>query len=63
MAFTMTHLIVSKNVSEMLKNQIKSLPQFYLGTIAPDAVHNRANFCIDFKKASHLVSLEEKWGC
>ena len=41
MAFTMTHLIISKNVFNALENRIESLPQFYLGTIAPDAVHKK----------------------
>ena len=58
----MTHLIISKNVSEIFKNQIESFPQFYLGSIAPDAVHNRANYVSEFKKASHLIAGTEKWG-
>jgi len=62
MAFTMTHLIISKNISEIFKNHIESLPQFYLGSIAPDAVHNRANYISDYKKESHLITGTEKWG-
>jgi len=62
MAFTMTHLIISKNISEVFKNQIESLPQFYLGSIAPDAVHYRANYISDYKKASHLITSTEIWG-
>ena len=62
MAFTMTHLIISKNISEVFENQIESLPQFYLGSIAPDAVHYRANYISDYKKASHLITGTEMWG-
>lgn len=62
MAFTMTHLIISKNISEIFETHIESLPQFYLGSIAPDAVHNRANYISDYKKASHLITGNEKWG-
>lgn len=56
MAFTMTHLIISKNISEIFDSHIKNLPQFYLGTIAPDTVHNRANYTSEYKKASHLIT-------
>ena len=62
MAFTMTHLIISKNISEIFADQIESLPQFYLGSIAPDAVHNRANFIPEYKKTSHLITGAEEWG-
>ena len=62
MPFTMTHLIISKNIAEKFAGRIKSLPQFYLGTIAPDAVHNRANYVSEYKKASHLITGTEKWG-
>ena len=62
MAFTMTHLIISKNISEVFKDQIGSLPQFYLGSIAPDAAHQRANYISEYKKASHLITGDEVWG-
>lgn len=62
MAFTMTHLIISENISERFADLIGNLPQFYLGSIAPDAVHNRANYISEYKKASHLISGAEKWG-
>ena len=62
MAFTMTHLIISKNISEIFASHIESLPQFYLGSIAPDAAHQRANYISDYKKASHLITSDEIWG-
>ena len=62
MPYAMTHLIVTDNVSKVFAKHIKNLPQFYLGNIAPDAVHNRANYISDYKKNSHLCVGDEKWG-
>jgi hypothetical protein len=62
MSFTMTHLIIAENISKIFANHIGSLPQFYVGSIAPDAVHNRADYISDYKKASHLIIGNEKWG-
>ena len=53
MPFAMTHLIISQNIAQRFANQIQGLPQFYLGGIAPDAVHNRANYHSDYKKTAH----------
>ena len=62
MAFTMTHLIISENISKIFTSHIKDLPQFYLGSIAPDAAHQRANYNSEYKKASHLITGDEQWG-
>ena len=62
MPYTMTHLIIADKLSEKFKDHIKNTPQFYLGNIAPDAVHNRSNYTSDHKRASHLCVGEEKWG-
>ena len=62
MPYTMTHLIITENLSKIFTNQIKDLPQFYLGNVAPDAVHNRADYISDYKKESHLCVGDEKWG-
>jgi len=62
MAFTMTHLIISENISKLFASHIKNLPQFYLGSIAPDAAHQRANYTSEYKKTSHLITGEEQWG-
>lgn len=62
MAFTMTHLIISKNISEIFAGYIGSLPQFYLGSVAPDAVHYREDYDSEYKKASHLNTSIERWG-
>jgi len=58
----MTHLIIAKNISEIYCDQILNLPQFYLGCVAPDAVHNRPGYISDYKKQSHLITGHEKWG-
>ena len=57
----MTHLIVAKNIIDKI-NIVHDLPQFFLGAVAPDAVHYRAGYVSDFKKASHLCVGSEKWG-
>jgi len=62
MPYTMTHLIIADNVSKVFTKNIKNLPQFYLGNISPDAVHNRANYISNYKKKSHLCVGDEKWG-
>ena len=62
MAFTMTHLIIAENISEIFADHIKNLPQFYLGSIAPDAAHQRAGYTSEYKKASHLITGDEQWG-
>ena len=62
MAYTMTHLIISENIAKLFADQINKLPQFYLGSIAPDAAHQRANYISDYKKASHLYTGDEVWG-
>ena len=33
-----------------------------MGSIAPDAAHQRANYISDYKKASHLITGDEIWG-
>jgi len=61
MPFLMTHLIIAKNLSKIFPQNI-CLPQLYLGSIAPDAVHFRPNYVSDYKKASHLIVGPERWG-
>lgn len=58
----MTHLLIAKRLHQLFPEKIKDLAQFYLGNIAPDAVHNRAGYISDFKKVSHLCVGEERWG-
>jgi len=62
MPFPMTHLIIADNLSVIFSKHIKNLPQFYLGNIAPNSVHNRNNYISDYKKDSHLCVGDQKWG-
>lgn len=62
MPYAMTHLLIAESICNLFDRYIKDLPQFYLGNIAPDAVHNRADYISDYKKASHLCVGDEKWG-
>ena len=62
MPFQMTHLHIAKNIHQRFPETIRDLPQFYLGNVAPDAVHNRAGYRSDYKKASHLCVGDESWG-
>lgn len=62
MPFQMTHLHIAKKIYELNLDKIKNRSQFYLGAVAPDAVHNRSGYISDFKKLSHLCVGDEKWG-
>ena len=59
MPLPMVHLCVAKNIMDAgLK--IINLPQFYLGSISPDAIHMRQNADRLAKHATHL-SADKKW--
>lgn len=62
MPFHMTHLHIAKNLYHILPGKISDLPRFYLGNLAPDAVHNRKNYNPDYKRMSHLCVGNEPWG-
>jgi len=57
----MTHLAVAKGVNDKL-GIAKDLPSYYLGAIAPDAVHIRENFNGDMKVISHYSVEGDTWG-
>lgn len=57
MPFTMIHLGVAHNLLDKLK--IKEIPDYYLGSISPDAVHCRENFKREYKNISHLHSAHD----
>jgi len=44
MPFQLTHLHIAKRLHQLRPNMINDLSQFYLGAIAPDAVHNRVDY-------------------
>jgi len=68
MAFPLTHLLVAEKVLESFPTL--SPEQFLLGSVAPDAVHYRAEFVNSSqsnigatKKITHLCPVsDEKWG-
>ncbi len=62
MPYQMVHLCIAKKVLDLHPNIIKNPPQYYLGSLAPDAVHFRAGFTPEDKKASHLCVGSERWG-
>ena len=62
MPFPMTHLIVAHKMAESYPNFAADPPRFFLGAIAPDAVHYRDGFTGDDKKRSHLTPGDEAWG-
>lgn len=62
MPFQLTHLHIAKRLHQLRPNMIHDLSQFYLGAIAPDAVHIRVGYISDDKKKSHLCVGEERWG-
>ena len=56
MAGTATHLAVADLICERLGNEkFKSLPLFYSGNIAPDAIHARVGYTREYKKHTHLT--------
>jgi len=56
----MVHLYVAKNIYDLGLKDI-DLPQFYLGTISPDAIHMRDNSDRNDKNKVHLIPVEKKW--
>ena len=62
MPFLMTHLYAAKKLYDLKCIDINSLPQFYLGVAAPDAVHNRVDYTSEYKKESHLCVGDGAWG-
>ncbi len=62
MPFQMTHLHIAKKIYQHNPEAISNLSQFFIGNIAPDAVHNRAGYVSDYKKTSHLCVGDESWG-
>lgn len=62
MPFPMVHMCIARKVIELNPNTVKDLPQYYLGSLAPDAVHFRTNFEPKDKKVTHLCVGDERWG-
>lgn len=62
MPFQMTHLHIAKKIYQYYPETIKDLSQFFIGNVAPDAVHNRTGYISENKKVSHLCVGDESWG-
>jgi len=58
----MIHLHIANNIATLNPEYIKSPPQFFLGTLAPDSVHFREEFIANDKKVTHLCVSDENWG-
>jgi hypothetical protein len=55
MAGVITHMVVAREISKRLPmGTIEDMGQFYLGNLAPDAIHVREGYIRDFKKHTHL---------
>ena len=60
MAWPMSHLYVAKNILYSFPIELKDISQYYLGTLAPDAVYFRQNYQRDLKRISHLYTNIDK---
>ena len=54
MPLPMVHLSVAKQIADA-GFPVKDLPQFYLGSISPDAIHMRQGMDFSEKMATHLI--------
>jgi hypothetical protein len=62
MPYPTVHMFIAKKIVELNPDVIENLPQYYLGSLAPDAVHFRENFKAEDKFISHLCIGNERWG-
>ena len=61
MPYPMSHFYIAEYLLGTEKIKIKDIPQFYLGTLAPDAVHFRKGYSRIQKMTSHLyISLNKR---
>lgn len=61
MSYTMTHIYVAENVAKHIKG-ISNYSTYIVGSIAPDAVHARADYDPAQKEKSHLFTEGLRWG-
>jgi len=55
MAGVITHMVVAREISKRLpEGTIQDMGLFYMGNLAPDAIHAREGYIRDFKKHTHL---------
>ena len=60
MSWPMSHLYIAQNILSTGKINVKNISQYYLGTIAPDAIHFRDNYDRSQKRVSHLYEKIDK---
>lgn len=60
MAYTITHLIIGYRLLDAAKPE--NPDDFLLGSIIPDAVHTRENYCREMKAESHFMPPQLGWG-
>jgi hypothetical protein len=58
----MTHLCIAADVLRRCPGVVRDVPAYYLGSLAPDAVHFRPGFIPAYKAVSHLCPDGETWG-
>lgn len=55
MAGVITHMVVAREIQKLLpEGTIKNMGLFYLGNLAPDAIHARENYIRAYKKHTHF---------
>ena len=55
MAGVITHMVVAREINKRLpEGTIQNMGLFYLGNLAPDAIHAREGYIRDYKKHTHL---------
>ncbi len=55
MAGVMTHMVIAREIIKLLpEGTIQEEGLFYLGNLAPDAIHAREGYIRDFKKHTHF---------
>jgi hypothetical protein len=62
MPFPLSHLCIAADVLRRCPGVIRDVPAYFLGSLAPDAVHFRPGFIPAYKAVSHLCPDGETWG-
>jgi hypothetical protein len=58
----MSHLCIAADVLRRCPGVVRDVPVYFLGSLAPDAVHFRSGFRPAHKAVSHLCPDGETWG-
>jgi hypothetical protein len=60
MSWPMSHLYVASNIINDIPVKIKNNSQYFMGTLAPGAIHFRKNYDREEKRKSHLYNNIDK---